>query len=75
MIPEHLQGLWLNHFPVQPIPVPKDSFREEIFPSIQAEFPQVELEAILSCSTVSYLEEEAESHLTYSLISGSCREQ
>ena len=33
---ECLQGQWLYHFPVQPLPICHHSFREEFFPNIQS---------------------------------------
>jgi len=64
MFPEHLQGRWLHHLHGQPIPAPNHSFREEIFPNIQPEFPMAQLEAIPSTPFASYLGEEVNPHLT-----------
>ena len=56
------------------------SLREEIFPNIQPELPQVQLEATPSCPLTSYLGEEADLHLTTTflkvvkLLFGCCRE-
>lgn len=49
MFLEHLQGQWLNHLPVQAIPVPEHSFEEVVFPDIQPEPPLAQLEGIPSC--------------------------
>jgi len=65
MLLEHLQGRWFYHFSVQPIPMSNYSFCEEILPNIQSVAPiLVQLEAIASSSIISYLGEEANTHLT-----------
>jgi len=57
-------GMVTPPLPGQPIPVPEHPFREEIFPNVLLESPQVQLEAIPSCPIASYMAEEANSNLT-----------
>jgi len=59
MFPEHLHEWWLHHLPRQPIPVPDHSFRKAMFPNIQPESSQGQLEAIASSPITSYTREEA----------------
>jgi len=57
MFLEHLRGQWLNLLPGQPVPVPKHSFGEEMFPNVQPEHPLMQLVAILSHSITNYVGE------------------
>ena len=44
--------------------MPHHSSGEEIFPNMQPESPMAQLEAIPSCPITSYMEEEADPHLS-----------
>ena len=70
MFLEHVQGQWLHHLPVQPIPAPGHSFGEEIVPNIQPERSLAQLKAIPSCPMANDMGEEANPHLTTASFQG-----
>ncbi|KAK4829045.1 hypothetical protein QYF61_001850 [Mycteria americana] len=60
----HIEGLRLNHFTGQPVPMLDNPFSEEKFPNIQSKPPLAQLEAISSRPITCYLGEETNPHLS-----------
>ncbi|KAK4828081.1 hypothetical protein QYF61_023141 [Mycteria americana] len=57
-------GMVLNHFTGQPVPMLDNPFSEVKFPNIQSKPPLAQLEAISSRPITSYLGEETDPHLS-----------
>ena len=61
---KHFQGWGLHHLPRMPIPMSDHSFSKGIFPNIQYNPPQTQLEVIASHPIASHLGGETNTHLT-----------